>query len=581
MSLIELGVRWLEAQGASWRPIDAALSRFVSERTGSEALGWLAGLLSQAEGEGHSAIDLEQLAREGCPLPAAECLQHPWVTRGDAMQPLVWRAPRLSSLRQYRLEHAIAEALRARLAAKPLDAAAQQPIAATLERLFQGQDPRATQSARAAVMAALGTRLFVLSGGPGTGKTTTMARLLACFCAHARALGYAEAPRLRLAAPTGKAAQRMREALQAALPQLAAALADGPDGAAALATLAGVEPTTLHRLLGYRPHDGRYAHNVDDPLIADLVVVDEASMIDLELMHALLQALPERARLVLIGDAEQLSPVGVGSVFADLIGLREHPAMRHSVAVLEHVWRSEGALREAWRCLREEPGLFLDALRSGAYGEALQWEPVLDGGGLQNAVRRWFLRPEVRAARTAMQQAVHAPVPALAALRQAQLLCALRDGPAGAAGLNRLSAQIEGRIEGWHSGQPVILTANDPARGLANGDMGVVYQHERRWRVRMATGEAEGREFAVADLPALVPADALTIHKAQGSEFNQVALVLPLEASSRVLDRALLYTGATRARQGLCLIGSSAALERALQHQRRRVSQLPDLLGLD
>jgi exodeoxyribonuclease V alpha subunit len=424
-----------------------------------------------------------------------------------------------------------------------------------------------------------GARLHLLTGGPGTGKTTRVAQALVEFAQARRADG-AAAPRVRLAAPTGKAAARLAEAVRDALAAQVAAGRLDADTAAALAAPAA----TLHRLLGWQ-RDGSFRHGPAHPLAADVVVVDEASMVDLPLMCALVEAVPADAVLWLVGDRDQLPAVEAGDVLAALCAASEGafaPFAAHRVH-LTRVYRQAAGLdiaRLAHAVRDAEPDAALAVLADGLAG--VDWRP--DG----DRVLAEAVRDEVVPAFRRVAEAADAAA-ALRAAQALRVLCAVREGPAGSRTINAVVGQALDPLhggEGWHPGRLVLVVENSPRQGLFNGDVGVAWpdaQGEMRvWFDAVgdeaSAGEPGPRAFLPAALPAHEPAYALTVHKAQGSEFDAVWLVLP-ERGARVLSRELLYTGLTRARRRLVLWASEPALRQAIGRGAARWSGLAARLG--
>ena len=500
-----------------------------------------------------------------------------------------------------------------------------------IDPLFAGDRSAAVQAQRAAVRGFVDRRLFVLTGGPGTGKTTTVLRMLLLRVRmHQRRFGVL--PRLRLAAPTGKAAQRLAESLQsgaAALREAARAAetlpatapdtdttgghrsaSKTPDGIAsaaldattawatgfeadwapALDHVLAAEAGTLHRLLGSRGPARGHAWHSGRRLPLDLLVIDEASMVDLALLRASFEALPEDAAVLLVGDAEQLASVGTGSVLRDLVEALQSDA-RGDLVRLQHSFRAEAALQPLNAAIAAgDAAGFTEAAAQA--GEAFALRAVGDARRLQLALTEHTQRlhaaldaGQVFAALPIDEAAQRAAISrAHAALREVQLLCALRVGPFGAlacdAAIDCALKRRLGRSEGqaWYPGRAVIVLQNDYAAGLFNGDIGLCLRSAdgslRVWFEARGTEGTGLRGLAPGALPLHGGGFALSVHKSQGSEYGEVALLLPPDPEHPILGRALLYTGATRARRALSLWSTEAALHTALSRATQRVSGL-------
>lgn len=503
-------------------------------------------------------------------------------------------------LRRYReYERRLAAQLQ-RIAAQPMhgDLAALAPVFATLFPTGTA-DPH---QARAAALA-LRRALLLVTGGPGTGKTTTIARLLVLRIAQAQHAGHAP-PRIALAAPTGRAAERMAESLRRAATQIDA-LGIDPALLAALPT----DASTLHRLLGTVPDSPRFRHHADNPLTYDIVVVDEASMVDLPLMCKLTEAVDAGAQLVLLGDPDQLPSVEAGDVLAAILAaagdgdalskddalalqpllgdalandaqMHAHPAhVLHNTRVhLQRGWRQNEALHLA---------PLAEAVRSGDTGTALA---LLRGGTLDNVHFHEGVDDPLQAHLALLAHwrtlATHTdPAHALRQANRVRLLTAVREGAQGARGLNaRIEAALSGRRIGtppaWFPGRLLLITQNSYRHGLFNGDVGICLPDDTGTPLAWFPGEGRDtvRAFHPAALPAHASAFAMTVHKAQGSEFDEVWLQLP-RTDSRVLSRELVYTGITRARSVLHVAGGAEVIAAALGRHAARVSGLGWRLG--
>jgi exodeoxyribonuclease V alpha subunit len=532
------------------------------------------------------AVDTEEPVDLGAldwPEPAG------WIARvaacslvTDPPHPLHLEGGRLYLDRYWIEERAVARDLRALAGAAPRRVG-EDALVAGARRLYP--DPRDVQP-RAAVETAVRRRLTVVAGGPGTGKTTAVARIVALLTEQARAQGPgAPPPLVALAAPTGKAAARLGEAVHDEARKLDV---DEEIRDALLAT----SPLTLHRLLGSRPGSRvRFRHDHLNRLPHDVVIVDETSMVSLTLMARLLEALGDGARLILVGDPDQLSSIEAGAVLGDIVGPATGDGGRgggtvvaDSVIVLDRLHRyGSGIAAVADAVRRGDADGTVAALRA-AEGD-VTW--IAQDG---DAIRAGTALASVRQAATVAGRAVIAAardgdaVGALAALGEFRMLCAHRRGPYGVSTwmptVERwLAAEIDaagGRTRDY-PGRPLLITANDYDLNLFNGDTGVV----------VAAGE--GRTVAAfeqrGDITTVRPNQlgsaetvyAMTVHKSQGSQFATAAVILP-PPSSRILTRELLYTAVTRARRHLIVVGTEEAVRAAVARPAARASGLRERL---
>ena len=607
-------------KGGHLRTLDHALAQSLRrlDRDTPDAVLAAAALASLAVAKGHAGLRLgaaDALVEAEIAWPDAaawtrQLAASRWVDTpddatavADPHAPLVLEGG-LLYLRRYReYERALALGLQ-RIATQPVPEAGIEPLALLFARLF----PQATHDDRQARAAALALRhaLLLVTGGPGTGKTTTTARLLVLLVAQALHAGRAS-PRIALAAPTGRAAERMAESVRQAVQALAAMGVDA-DLLAALPT----SGTTLHRLLGTIPDSPRFRHDGDNPLPFDVVVVDEASMIDLPLMAKLVDAVASGTRLVLLGDPDQLPSVEAGDVLAAILGaVGEGDAMeRGDVDVLRPLL-GDG---DKTSVLAQEggearfPGIRVHLQRGWRQSEALDLAPLaatvregdadaalaqLRAGTLSNVHFHEGLADPLEPQRDDLLAHFRAlghaatPADALAQSTRLRLLTAVREGPQGARTLNarieRLLAEGGGAgraPQGHFQGQLLIVTENSYRHRLFNGDIGVCMRDAAGTLVAWFPGDDAGhpRAFHPAALPAHESAFAMTVHKAQGSEFDTVWLLLPARGN-RVLSRELVYTGITRARRALHVAGSEAVIREALARHAGRWSGLGWRLG--
>ena len=450
--------------------------------------------------------------------------------------------------------------------------------AQVLDALFEPRPPDQVDLQRLAARRSLGTGVSIIAGGPGTGKTHTVARILAA--AHLIAAADGRELKAALAAPTGKAALRMEGAVIAEVTTLADSGLIDPGLAA---RLTGPGAVTLHRLLGWRPGT-HFRHDRSHPLPQDLVIVDETSMVSLPLMAKLLDAVRPDAQLVLVGDPFQLASVEAGTVMADLVGPGADagpggatgPPLAGRVTLLRQMHRfAEGsgiaALAEAIR--GGEADAALDLL-AGGYPDA-RWVRDDDAEGLDQ-VGRSVAVAGVEMASAAMGGDA---VGALDAAQRIKVLAATRRGPLGVYDWSdRIAAAVADALPGinrsrtWYAGRPVIVTANDPVNDVFNGDVGVVATVSGEPMVAFAGADGL-RYLAPSRLGDVETWWAMTIHKSQGSEFPHAVVSLP-RAASPVLTRELLYTAVTRAREEVTLVGSEASIRAAIGRPVARASGL-------
>ena len=465
-----------------------------------------------------------------------------------------------------------------------------------LRRRFPVSDADEPDRQRLAVAIALAGPLAVVSGGPGTGKTSTVVSLVACLLAQDPAC------RIALAAPTGKAAARLLESVGAAAASLPEALRERVPR----------EAYTVHRLLGAGSGARPYRHDRDHPLAIDALIVDEASMLDLALAARLLEAVPAAARVVLLGDRDQLAAVEAGAVFAQLCsrstlsaaaGRRLAEIGGFDPGALRALYAGDGGLRDAVVLLTRnfrfragsgigglaaairdgDAAAVIEALRGDADG--LRW---LDDGAVEPAP----------ASREACVQGYRAYIAAIArdprdvaAIHRAfagfRVLCAVRDGPRGVGAINdllsrraraALDAPLAAGDEAWFAGRPVVLRRNDHALRLYNGDVGIALPAaDGGFEVHFPLAEGGCRSVSPSRLPDHETAFAMTVHQAQGSEFDDALFLLPAAASG-VVTRELVYTAATRARRSLTIVGDSQLLQHAVRTRGERASGLLDRL---
>lgn len=624
--------------------LDLAFAQFLNESqpTGDPRHNLLAALVSHQYGGGHACLDLQLLTEFGVAalgwdtrlqdlLPAdlaAAASSLPWCQGSGS--PLVLDGPRLYLRRNWQAEQAIRASILARLAQS---CSVPDTLKDALDRLFDMPPTPVTASeARQsmhsvdvdhhAALAITGTspdwqkiacalaargRFTLITGGPGTGKTTTVARLLGLL--QSQAMQHGKPLRIALAAPTGKAAARLGESIAQAIQKLPA------DMQAHIPTHA----QTLHKLLQVR---AAVQASATPALALDLVVVDEASMIDLELMARLLAAVPLSASLILLGDKDQLASVEAGAVMGQLCEGAELGGYSTDTVrwLLAHSGEDASAWAGSGSSLAQHTVMLRLSRRFAADSVIGQWASAVNSGDRQavaelwSAAPRWSLRESATVTRLEPQTGFDTHLadlvrtgwhdwlaalqmridPAgcsdpqaqklLASFGQFQVLCALREGPWGVAALNRSIARALGFApEGWYVGRPVMVTRNDYHLNLMNGDVGLCLPTAHGLRVAFAQG-ATLRWVLPSRLDAVETVFAMTVHKSQGSEFDHVALLLP-DKIVPVLTRELLYTGITRAKNRLTLgvpqagVLRQAAASKILRSGGLAMNRLPGVVA--
>lgn len=591
------------------RPLDCQFAAMLAPDS-HPLLQLVFALLSAQTGGGHVCLPLSRI------IPAAEqggrhaeIMQSVWrelnepglpeikaalsvsdaVSDGSLPAPVVLSEENLYLHRMWQYECRVAEFF-----SRPQRVSAEtEKLRPVLDALFGTEEPEDWQKIAAAV--AVSSRTAVISGGPGTGKTTTVARILAALVQSA-----ADPLLIELAAPTGKAAARLTESLGEAIAQL--------DLTDAQRAMMPEQAKTLHRLLGAQPDSRRLRHHQKNPLMSDVLIVDEASMVDLPMMAALIDALPENAMLILLGDKDQLASVEAGAVLGDICRFAESgytPQRRQALEAMTgcvlpdkspaHPVNVQDHLCLLRKSFRFDAGSGIGQLATAVNnGDVRETMAVL--GGQRPDVRYVPLENEDGYAQvlTDTMKAYlpflslvkqHAdPAAVLDAFSQFRLLCALREGPFGVEGLNERIERLlhqQGHIRrplihrhrAYH-GKPVMISRNDSPLGLFNGDIGIMLtdeNHELRVYFRLPDGTI--RSIRPSRLPAHETAYVMTVHKSQGSEFAHTALVLPVQPSPLV-SRELLYTALTRAKQFLTIYSREECVKRAVKTPTQRYSGL-------
>ncbi len=461
---------------------------------------------------------------------------------------------RLYLRRYWELERDIAKEL-----AKRSESKAPEPgpwIAEALDRLFESD---AESPQKQAARNALEHHVSVLCGGPGTGKTSTVAAIVALLV-EGRLRHDGHAPKVMLLAPTGKAAVRLGEAVARAKKTITAA----DEVLASIPT----EATTVHRALGMRRHGMRFTRSADFPIDADIVVLDEASMIDLGIMRQLLVAAPVDATIVIVGDPDQLTSVEAGSVLRDLVRASDGTWWRDRVTRLTKTYRYDESqpLGQLVASIRGGDSALVETLLKADVAGDVQWSPLDDlGNELGRASVQWSEIVNATDAEEHFQRR-----------GQYVVLSPFRKGPIGT---RQVGVAIEQRIAGVDPAvHPIIIEENNSELGVYNGDFGILFEHDS---IRMATIQREPnrfQDFAEARLPRYSSAYALSVHKAQGSEFDEVLILMP-EEDVPLLTRELLYTAVSRARARVRLVGPREVIAAAVGRRAQRFSGLVDQIA--
>ncbi|MBF0450638.1 MAG: exodeoxyribonuclease V subunit alpha [Candidatus Magnetomorum sp.] len=444
-----------------------------------------------------------------------------------------------------------------------------------LDRLFPKDPFSATDSPqRLAVEIAINKRLCIVSGGPGTGKTSVAAKMIAALI-HVSEMP----PKIDLTAPTGKAAQRLQESLLDAQERL--------DCSPEIKAIMPKQAMTIHRLLGPIHRSPYFKYNKDNPLPSDVVIVDEASMIDLALMSKLIVALRPEARLIILGDKDQLASVDPGSVLGDIcIQYATHRphSLQSCMVYLSKNYRfgdTSGIFKLAKAVNQGNSNRAIDILEDSSRYPDIQWTDLQDLKNIKTALHNHIIHYQE------IYLKYKHPKDALLALNTFRILCAVRKGPFGVEQMNAYVADIlasKGLIQPnkrWYHGRPIMITKNDATIGLYNGDIGIIFKDKEDQNTLkaffMGTDNSTIKKYLPARLPEHETVYAMTVHKSQGSEFDHILFVLP-DKLSKVLTRELLYTGLTRTRKSIQLWATRSIFCAAVTNQIHRQSGLSDAI---
>jgi len=578
-----------------------------------------AALVSRATANGDICLNLANLAETNilervsdsdqmiCPPldPWQEkLLASPAVGRPGDMRPLILdRANRLYLYRYWEYEYELAQSIRQRAVGELQDFNSRE-LMQHLNALFPSRDPAGTDWQKVAAAVATLKRFSVITGGPGSGKTFTIARILALIWQTCEM----DNPRVYLVAPTGKAAARLGESMLAAKRIL-----NCSDG---IKNAIPHEAYTIHRLLKPIPGTPYFKKNAANPLTAQVVVVDEASMVDLALMSKLVRAVPPNARLILVGDQDQLASVEAGSVLGDICNRQaihcfsnrfrarieqltesrlpdpdkisqNSSDIKNCITVLHESYRFEaqGGIGGLSRAVNRGDSKAAMAQLTRSIEKSIAWHPVSSDTRLVHDISRRIVEGYRK------YLTLTSPVLAMKEFARFQILCALKIGPSGANAINRLAEEVlhrEGMIScdlrqtaSWYRGRPVMITKNDYNLGLFNGDIGITLSDPESagsgLSVFFPDAAGDVKQIPTHRLGDCETVFAMTVHKSQGSEFDHVILLLP-EKDYPLLTRELIYTGVTRARHHVSIWGPESVLRAAIARKIERTSGLRDAL---
>ncbi len=598
----------MEIKGFSsnFSELDIQFARFLERLSGKAAaeVFMAAALASASCRQGHICLNLSSMAgkavgegEEAWSIPELDAWltilgQSPVIGKPGDFCPLVLEETRLYLYRYWDYERKLAQILTAMAEGEVCGIDA--PLLGDgLRRLFPEKDGDGVNWQKVAAFASVWKRLCLISGGPGTGKTFTVAKIIALHLEQSKG----KPLRIALTSPTGKAAARLRESIHEAKGKL-----DGPKD---VIEAIPEEASTIHRLLGALSGSPYFRHNPENPLPVDLLVVDESSMVDLALLSKLAQAVPKGARLILLGDKDQLASVEAGAVLGDIceagqthsfsapfsqayqkitgeelgepVGPTGSPGIQDSIVELRKSYRfgPQSGIGAVSRAVNEGDGdRALTLMKKGGFPD-ISWKDLPHPEAMKDHLRRGF--PHLKAL---------PPAEALERFAEFRILSPLREGPYGTGGINLLVEEIleqEGLIRKdrpWYRGRPILIAKNDYQLRLFNGDVGIILpdpQNQGELRAFFSSEEGVLRRLPPLRLPEHETVYAMTVHKSQGSEFDRVLILLP-SRDAPLLTRELIYTGITRAKQRVEIWGKEDIFRAAISRRIERTSGLRDRL---
>lgn len=559
--------------------LDRAVGQFFMQRsdTDPELLELAAALTSYALRQGHVCLDLNSLHtydladyidEDFIPKALQSLRNNPLVGSIDKQDtPLILTQENKLYLHRYwHYERRLIRILKSRIDTS------ENPPSGDDPNDFLQPFPSLGEQQQLAVQRAYDSSLTLISGGPGTGKTTTVLYILAFLVTQSAN----ETLKIGLAAPTGKAAQRIQDSIHAGIDQLPFSEEDKQK--------IGIEAVTLHRLLGYQRHSSQFIHNRDTPLALDVVIIDEASMLDLPLFTKLLEAIKPSTKLILLGDKNQLASVEAGSIFGDLIDAKaRNRQLNAKVIELTENYRFGNSSTLFKTCEYVKEGKSLEALECITKGDGtLNIDALPAPSSLQKRLK-FELSDHIKLLSNAPTPAV-----ALKQLTEICILTPLRKGVYGVEGLNQtIESNVRQQLsislrDPYYSGIPIMIIENSYSQGLFNGDIGVIFRSDPTSNELFAffknDNDTEPKRYLIPSLPKFETAYAITVHKSQGSEYDHILFVIP-PSKSPLLTRELVYTAISRSRKSVEIWSNPDNLKYAIANQTQRSSGIREAMS--